>query len=187
MTATQLTITLVVVAVFVVIAVVGWLLVRRWSLRQRFGPEYDRLVAETGGRADAERELRQRQRHHAELNLKPISEDASARFAKRWDDVQVKFVDEPAAAVTDAAALVTELVAERGYPVDDYDQQLSDLSVEHAGSLSHYRDAHEIAERNARGEATTEQLRQAMVHYRALFADLIGARSAPSTPDPARQ
>jgi ribosomal protein L13E len=147
---------------------------RRRKLQNTFGPEYDRVVEDTGSRADAEKELRERERRHAELELKPLSAESQARYSAAWEEVQIQFVDNPERAVTTADDLVTRLVGERGYPTGDYDEQLVNLSVEHARTLGHYRDAHEISLRNQRGEASTEDLRQALVHYRALFADLLG-------------
>jgi hypothetical protein len=158
---------------------------RRKKLQNTFGPEYDRVVADTGSRADAEKELREREKRHAELELKPLSAESKARYSASWEEVQIQFVDNPGQAVTTADDLVTELIAERGYPTGDYDDQIANLSVDHARTLGHYRDAHEISKRNTDGEASTEDLRQALVHYRALFADLLGenpVQSSTSTP-----
>lgn len=168
-------IVLVVLVVVAALAVVGRQVARRRALRSRFGPEYDRVVAERDSRADAERELRDRERRHAELTLTPLTPESRARYAAAWEELQVRFVDSPAETVSDADELVGRLVAERGYPTGDFSDQIAHLSVEHARTLSHYRDAHEIRLRNERGEAGTEELRQAVVHYRALFADLLGA------------
>jgi hypothetical protein len=166
---------LIIVIVVVLAAIVfGVQMSRRRKLQSTFGPEYDRVVADTGSRADAEKELRERERRHAELELKPLSAESQARYSAAWEEVQIEFVDNPERAVTRADDLVTRLIAERGYPTGDYDDQLANLSVEHARTLGHYRDAHEISLRNQRGEASTEDLRQALVHYRALFADLLG-------------
>lgn len=164
---------IVVLAVVAAVAVV-WVGSRRRALRTRFGPEYDRTVAEQESRAAAERELRERERRHAELTLRPLSAESRGRYAAAWAEIQARFVDSPAEAVGAADDLVTRLIAERGYPTTGYDDQLARLSVEHARTLTHYRDAHEIQLRNERGEASTEQLRQAVVHYRELFADLLG-------------
>lgn len=180
----------VLIVVVVLAVVLGRMLLRRHALQKTFGPEYDRVLAERDTRADAERELRDRERRHAELALTPLSAMSRARYAAAWEEVQIRFVDEPNNAVTIADELVTRLIAERGYPTGDYDDQLSHLSVRHAQTLQHYRDAHEISLRSERGEATTENLRQALVHYRALFADLLGedpvhhaAHSVGSRPD----
>jgi Pentapeptide repeats (8 copies) len=174
MSATEVVLIVVVVVLVVLVAAGLWYAMRRRELRRRFGPEYDRVVAEKDNRLAAERELRERERHHAQLELQPLSDESRERYATGWSDVQAQFVDDPAAAVGAADDLVTRLVAERGYPTEDYEEQLVHLSVEHARTLGHYRDAHDINLRNQRGEATTEQLRQALVHYRALFADLLG-------------
>jgi hypothetical protein len=183
MSTTQILILVIVIVLVVAIAVFAWTAMRRRALRERFGPEYDRVVAKTDSRTAAERELRERERRHAELTLTPLSEESRARYAQAWEELQAQFVDDPARAVGQADELVTRLVAERGYPTEDYEDQLAHLSVEHARTLGHYRDAHEIHLRNERGEASTEQLRQAVVHYRTLVADLLGDTSvvAPGT------
>lgn len=170
-------IVLVILAIAILVAAVAMLLAvrRRQSLRNRFGPEYDRIVAEQDSRSAAERELRERERRHAELTLKPLTEASRERYSAAWEEIQARFVDSPAEAVGAADELVTRLVAERGYPTENYEDQIAHLSVDHARTLTNYRDAHEIQLRNERGEASTEQLRQAVVHYRALFADLLGA------------
>jgi hypothetical protein len=171
-----LTIVIVILVVLIVLAAgaAAWIVVRRRSLRQRFGPEYDRVVSEQDGRFAAERELRARERRHAELDLHPLSDESRAAYAGSWEEIQARFVDAPNEAVGAADELVTRLISERGYPTENFDEQIAQLSVEHARTLEHYRDAHEIHLRNERGEASTEQLRQALVHYRALFGDLLG-------------
>jgi FtsZ-interacting cell division protein ZipA len=174
MSSTEIVITVIVVVLLALLALGLWYALRSRELRRRFGPEYDRVMAEKESRVAAERELRERERQHRQLELRPLSEESQQRYASGWADIQAQFVDDPAAAVSAADDLVGQLVAERGYPTDDLDQQLATLSVEHSRTLGHYRDAHEINMRNERGEATTEQLRQALVHYRALFADLLG-------------
>ncbi|WP_320067606.1 hypothetical protein [Micromonospora sp. RTGN7] len=172
--------TQVIVIVLVVLVVVAALAVvlrraaRRRALQSRFGPEYDRVVAEQDSRSAAEQELRGRERRHAELTLTPLTPESQARYAAAWEELQIRFVDSPAETVSDADELVGRLIAERGYPTGEFDDQAAHLSVEHAQTLSHYRDAHEIRLRNERGEAETEELRQAVVHYRALFAELLG-------------
>lgn len=174
MTSTQVAVLIVVLVILAAVAVAGWFGMRRRALRQRFGPEYDRTVSEQESQLAAERELRERERRHADLELRPLSEESRARYASEWEEIQTRFLDSPEEAVRDADELVTRLIGERGYPTTDFDEQVSYLSVEHARTLSHYRDAHEISLRNERGEATTEQLRQAVVHYRQLFSDLLG-------------
>lgn len=170
---------IVIIGILVVAAVVAAVVAvtrttRRRALRERFGQEYDRTVAESPDRTAAERELRERERRHAELTLTPLSDDARRRYTTEWEDLQARFIDSPGEAVGAADELITRLVAERGYPTGDYSDQLAHLSVEHSGTLSRYRRAHEVNLRNERGEASTEQLRQAVVDYRALFAELLG-------------
>src|SRR5690349_2259745 len=170
---------LTIVLIIVVLVIVAAILLavragRRKKLQQTFGPEYHRVVADADSRTDAERELREREKRHAELELKPPSAESKAKYSVAWEEVQIQFVDAPETAVSTADELTTRLIAERGYPTGDYDDQLATLSVEHARTLEHYRDAHAISERSKAGEASTEDLRQALVHYRALFADLLG-------------
>ncbi|MET7752405.1 hypothetical protein [Micromonospora sp. NPDC005367] len=174
MSLTQIIVIVIAVLVVVAVAVAARSLARRRSLRNRFGPEYDRMVGERDSRAAAERELRDRERRHSELSLTPLSPDSRARYAAAWEELQARFIDSPADTVGEADELVTRLIAERGYPTGDFSDQIAHLSVEHARTLAHYRDAHEIHLRNTRGETGTEELRQAVVHYRALFADLLG-------------
>lgn len=174
MSTTQIVILILIVLVVVAIALVARQVARRRSLRKTFGPEYDRVVAEKDSRTAAEQELRDRERRHSELELTPLTAESKARYSASWEEVQIRFVDAPNDAVSTADELVTRLIAERGYPTGSYDDRLATLSVEHARTLEHYRDAHEISLRSERGEATTEDLRQALVHYRHLFADLLG-------------
>ncbi|MBB5779942.1 hypothetical protein AB0K16_02910 [Nonomuraea jabiensis] len=166
----------VVAVVVVALVAVGYLVLqqrRRDHLRERFGPEYERIVAEHDNRRDAEQELLDRERRHADLDIHPLTEESRDTYANRWTEVQERFVDAPGFAVTEADQLVTAVMAERGYPTENYEERLSTLSVGHAQTLDHYRTAHEISGRAARKEASTEDLRQAMVHYRALFEELL--------------
>ncbi|MGW0802747.1 hypothetical protein [Nonomuraea sp. NPDC002799] len=167
----------VVVVVVVALAAVGFVVLqqqkRRTHLRERFGPEYERIVAERDNRRDAEQELLSREQRHSELDIRPLTDESRDSYAGRWTEVQERFVDAPGFAVTEADQLVTAVMAERGYPTEDFEQRVSDLSVGHAATLDHYRTAHEISGRAARKEASTEELRQAMVHYRALFEELL--------------
>lgn len=180
MSTTQMVVTVIVILIVVALGAVAWMFARRRALQNRFGPEYERVVTERDNRGAAERELRDRERRHKELTLTPLSAESRAEYAAAWEEIQARFVDSPGEAVGAADELVTRLVAERGYPTDNYDDQMAHLSVEHARTLGHYRDAHEIHLQNERGEASTEQLRQAVVHYRALFADLLGADPVPN-------
>ncbi|MFJ6198605.1 hypothetical protein [Micromonospora sp. NPDC092111] len=174
MSSTQIVLLVLVVLVVAVLVAVAVVANRRRALKSRFGPEYDRVVAEQDSRSAAERELRERERRHAELELTPLTPEARARYAAAWEELQVRFVDSPAETVGDADELVGRLIAERGYPTGEFADQVAQLSVDHARTLTHYRDAHDIRLRHERGEAGTEDLRQAVVHYRALFADLLG-------------
>jgi hypothetical protein len=172
----------VVIAAVVAIAAVAYTVrqqQRRHRLRERFGPEYDRTLRERESRRAAEQELLDRERRVAELDIRPLDPQAREQYTARWVAVQERFVDAPGFAVTEADQLVTAVMAERGYPTDDFEQRISDLSVTHGATLDHYRTAHEISGRAARQEASTEELRQAMVHYRALFEELLEA-PAPS-------
>lgn len=169
------TVALVLVVLIIAAAVfVGLSILRRRRLQTRFGPEYDRVVAEQDGRGSAERVLRDRERRHDQLELTELDETTRQDFARRWRAVQATFVEDPAAALTEGDALFTELVAARGYPTEDFDEQLAVLSVDHARPLDHYRQAHEIYRRARTGRASTEDQRQALVHYREIIADLLG-------------
>jgi Tfp pilus assembly protein PilX len=169
-----------IIAIIVVILIIAALLVglsamkRRRRLQDRFGPEYDRAVNEHGGRREAEAELAERERRVRQLDIKPLSPTARAQYASEWAAVQEQFVDAPQAAVAGAQTLVTAVMKDRGYPTEAFDQIVADLSVEHAATLDHFRAAHDISQRATSGTASTEELRQAMVHYRALFTELLG-------------
>jgi hypothetical protein len=179
------TIVIIIVAILVVVAIVAGVVydTRRRRLRQRFGPEYDRLVEEKGSRAKAEAELTGRERRVAGLDIRPLDAAARARYSQDWAAIQERFVDAPQDAVMGAQRLVRTVMNERGYPTEGNDQVLADLSVGHANVLDHYRAAYDISQRAADGMASTEDLRQAMIHYRALFEDLLSETpSATETP-----
>jgi FtsZ-interacting cell division protein ZipA len=172
----QVTILIAVVAAVAVIAVVGFFVSRKrrsQQLRQRFGPEYDRVVKKEGevGRAEGVLELRAKRRE--EFELRPLPEATRADFADRWRITQSQFVDDPKGSVTRADQAVSELMASRGYPVADFEQRAADISVDHPVVVENYRAAHDIALRHSRGQASTEDLRKAMVHYRSLFDELL--------------
>lgn len=172
---------LVCILVVILLAVLAWWFVtrqRRERLQRRFGPEYDRVVADRDSTRDAERELMERAERHEQLQITPLATASRERFQAEWRTAQARFVDEPATALTKADALVQEAMAERGYPVGDFDQRTADLSVEHSDVLDNYRAAHRIARASENGHATTEEMRQAMVHYRALFAALLDDSAA---------
>jgi hypothetical protein len=166
----------IVVAVIVIGAVVFAVLAvsRRRRLQQRFGPEYDRVVEGSDSKRKAEAELTGRERRVRDLEIQPLTDPARAGYAAQWAGIQEQFVDAPADALSGAQLLVTAVMTERGYPVQEDDQVLADLSVEYSGTLDHYRAAQEISCSAAEGTASTEDLRLAMIHYRALFGDLLG-------------
>lgn len=170
---------LVAIAVIVIAAVVWFDLRRRHSdaLRARFGPEYNRTVANSGSLTQAEASLEARARRVEALHIRPLAPEDRTRYAAEWRRVQERFVDDPSGAVTEADRLVGEVMHARGYPVGDFERRVEDISVDHAGVVMNYRAARDIAEAHARGEASTEDLRQAMVHYRALFDDLLETSS----------
>lgn len=149
---------------------------RSSRLRRSFGPEYDRTVERTGRRKEAELELEHRQERVRQLEIRPLPPGEADRFARDWQDVQRRFVDAPARAVDDADRLVTDLMQRRGYPMADFEQRAADVSVDHPQVVEHYRAGHALAARARDGGAGTEDLRQAMVHYRALFDDLLEER-----------
>lgn len=142
---------------------------RSEQLREGFGPEYDRVVEDTGDRRAAERELSERRKRHEELEIVSLSDGVRARYAEEWKQVQARFVDEPEAAVRDADQLVQRVMSDRGYPVaDDFERRAADVSVDYPDVVENFRDGHRLA-----AESDTESLRQAMVHFRSLFAELL--------------
>jgi hypothetical protein len=168
----------VVIAAAVLVLVVGvWMLAarrRRTQLRERFGPEYERLLAERGDRREAESELTGRQKRREEMDIRPLDPAARDNYAIAWREIQARFVDGPSVAVKDADGLVTEVMRDRGYPIEDFDQRSADISVDYPVVVENYRAAQAITLRNEEGRASTEDLRQAMVHYRSLFSSLLG-------------
>ena len=168
---------LIVVAVVVVVGVAAWLMTtkRRTShLRQQFGPEYDRVAGETGSRRDAEAELSSREARRAELEIRPLPAASRARYVESWKSVQARFVDDPRGALESAEALLQEAMSERGYPVEDFEQRAADVSVDHPQVVENYREGHRLAHTSASDGEATEDLRQALKHYRALFEELVG-------------
>jgi hypothetical protein len=170
---------LVVAVIVTAIVVAGVILfvMRRRSvrLRRHFGREYDRAV-KARGRREAERELESREERVRSLDIRALRREEQDHFAGQWRAVQARFVDDPGRAVGEADELVGELMRTRGYPVGDFEQRAADISVDHPRVVENYRVAHGIAIRHGRGEANTEDLRKAMVHYRALFEELLGER-----------
>ena len=169
---------------------------RSRHLRSRFGPEYDRAVEESGGRGRAELGLHKLEQRVSKYDIRPLRTTERDRYVSSWREIQSVFVDNPATAVTRADALVGEVMQTRGYPVGDFDQRAADISVDHPIVVDNYRTAHEIALRHGRGQATTEDLRQAMIHFRTLFDELtddreigpvVTARAVPADPEPVRE
>lgn len=163
----------IVVLLLVVAAIVLTRRRRTEHLAHRFGPEYERTVESMGSRPKAEAELAKRERRVRKFHIVPLAPDDAARFQREWQALQGRFVDSPRSAVADADVLVRDLMTRRGYPMGDFDSLAADLSVDHPGVVEHYRAAHAIALLDRQGESDTESLRQALVHYRALFADLL--------------
>ena len=166
------------VSVILIIAVLGLLYMRKRrnataELRQKFGPEYDRAVRKHGSERKAEAKLEDREKRVEKLNIRDLDPMERERFAKQWASAQSRFVDSPKGAVTEADDLVSALMKTRGYPISDFDQRAADISVDHPRVVENYRSAHEIALRVGKNEATTEDLRTAMIHYRSLFDELV--------------
>ncbi len=145
-------------------------------LRERFGQEYDRSVDDLGSRSKAETELKAREKRVEQLDIVPLTPAEAARFSQNWKDLQGRFVDNPKSAVAQADQLVRELMLKRGYPMGDFERRAADISVDHPEVVAHYRAAQAIAVRDEHGEADTEELRKAVVHYRALFDELLEVR-----------
>ena len=146
---------------------------RSERLKNHFGPEYERAVGEAGDQRAGEKELVARERKRQKLDIVALAPEAHAKYAERWRTVQTAFVDNPSRAVGDADRLVTQVMRDRGYPVDDFDQRASDISVDHPDVVEHYRAAHILHMAQERGDIGTEAQREAFVHYRALFEKLL--------------
>lgn len=185
-TTAQILIVLLILALVAGAALLLWREGQTRRLRRQFGPEYDRALERHNSRSLAERELRDRERRHEQLDIRPLDPAVRDRHRQRWARIQEEFVDQPRPAVEHADALVTSVMAERGYPTQSYAEQTASLSVDHARTLDHYRRGHDIGTRATGGvDVSTEDLRQAMVHYRALFDDLLDlpdGERAPTTP-----
>lgn len=167
---------LIAVAVVVAIAVVCWQAISRRRterLRQQFGPEYQRTLRDADSRRDAEAELQSREERRQQLSIRALSPAARQRYLESWRNVQAQFVDDPRGAVATADTLIQSVMAERGYPVEDFDQRAADVSVDHPEVVANYREGHRLAQASADGGDSTEDLRQAMRHYRALFEELL--------------
>jgi hypothetical protein len=169
-----LLIVLIVIVVVLVLAVVFLGQRRRTQrLQDRFGPEYERTVAREGDRRAAESQLAEREKRRRGLDIVELDPAVRARYLEAWRSTQGKFVDDPAAATREADTLVATVMRERGYPVDDFDQRAADISVDHPKVAEDYRAAHAVSQANEQGLATTDDLRQAFVHYRSLFVELL--------------
>lgn len=170
-------------AAVVVLAIVVWqALARRRTgqLQEQFGPEYDRTVGTSESKREAEAELEAREERRRELEIRPLPSAARYRYLEAWQGVQSQFVDDPSAAVARADELIQSVMSERGYPVEDFEQRAADVSVDHPQVVENYREGHQLAQSSANGSGSTEDLRQAMRRYRALFDELV----EPAADDP---
>jgi len=176
---------LILVAVaLVAVAAIGLVAYQRWNtnrLKSRFGAEYVRAIDTHDNQDQAEADLREREKRAKQLQIKPVSPTDRARFVDSWRGIQARFVDDPGSAVTQADRLLGEVMTVRGYPIGDYEQRSADVSVDHPDMVQHYHAAHAVAERREQGLADTEDLRTAMISYRAIFDDLVGEPAAPQT------
>jgi len=176
--------TLIIVIAIVVLVIVGLILASSFSkrnrskrLQDRFGTEYDRTVQALGNEKKAQTELDERQKHVAGLNIKPLSVTDRERYLANWAAIQSKFVDEPSQSIGNADRLIMEVMQIRAYPVSDFEQRAADISVSYPALVSNYRAAREIALKNEQQQANTEDLRQALIHYRSLFEELLGTEA----------
>jgi sensor domain CHASE-containing protein len=167
---------LIVIGVLIVLGVVAWNATARRKtehLRDRFGPEYNRVTSTAESKREAERELAQREERRDELDIKPLAQESRALYTEEWKSIQAEFVDEPGKAVSRADSLLQKVMSERGYPVEKFEQRAADLSVDHPKVVENYREGHRLATSGNGNGARTEELRQAMRHYRALFDELV--------------
>jgi hypothetical protein len=182
------TLALVIAVAVILVAAIGWLAYGRHQtnrLKQRFGPEYGATVRRLGSKAKAEAELRQREKRVARFEIVPLASADVTRFSQSWARLQGSFVDDPKGVLIEADRLVRELLIKRGYPVADFDLRAADISVDHPIVVNNYRAAQRIVSLDQRGEATTEDLRKAVVHFRALFDELLGVKTSPDKAIPA--
>ncbi|WP_207939466.1 hypothetical protein [Actinomadura darangshiensis] len=186
-TAIWVVIAIIIVAVLAAAGYAAWTRSRSAQLRRRFGPEYDRAVESAGGRSAAERELRSREQRHEELELHDLDPRRREQYREQWVRVQERFVDTPEAAVEQADGLVTVVMGERGYPTHGFEDKVAHLSVEHGRTMDHYRSAHTLSGKAASREASTEDLRQAMVHYRSLFEELLAPHVGEAAAEPGEE
>jgi hypothetical protein len=179
------TLIFIVLLIVAVGAIVAWVVMQRQRterLQQRFGPEYTRTVDKFGGRTKAEAELTKREQRVARLNITPLAPADAARFSQAWNALQSRFIDNPKGVVGQADHLVRELMVKRGYPMGDFERRAADISVDHPGVVTTYRAAQAIAVRDERGDADTEELRKAVVHYRTLFDELLEVKPTSTAP-----
>jgi hypothetical protein len=177
-------IVILIVALVIVAALAVWTFTqkrRTEHLREQFGPEYDRTVIHTQNRREAEKQLQERKERVERLSIRQLDRGEQTRFMDQWRATQAQFVDDPRGAVSEADRLVGEVMQARGYPMGSFEQRASDISVEHADVVTNYRAAHALAGKASSGDASTDDLRQAMLHYRALFDDLLGAAPVQQT------
>jgi hypothetical protein len=178
------------VVAFALIALAAWFISKKKKqserLQHRFGPEYGRTVGELGGRTKGEAELKAREKRVEQLTITPLAPAEAARFSQAWSALQGRFVDNPKGVVVQADQLVRELMLKRGYPMGDFERRAADVSVDHPAVVEHYRAAQAIAARDERGEADTEELRKAVVHYRVLFDEMLEVREGKQEVLPAK-
>jgi hypothetical protein len=173
MSSTQIAVISVIVVAIIALAIAVFFQNRTNKLRARFGPEYDRVVGQTGSRYKAEVQLERLKKRVSRYPLFPLSSADRDHFQQSWRTIQATFVDDPGGALAEANHLIVRVMSARGYPMNDFEQRAAEISVDHATVVHHYRAAHDIAIRQSRSEATTEDLRQGMIHYRALFDELM--------------
>ncbi len=169
------------VVVLGLVALGAWLFYQKkqsHKLQERFGPEYGRTVNELGSRTKGESDLKAREKRVERLDILPLAPSEAARFSEAWQALQSRFVDNPKGVVVQAEQLVRELMEKRGYPMGDFERRAGDISVDHPDVVANYRSAQAIAVRDRQGSADTEELRKAVVHYRALFDELLEVREA---------
>jgi hypothetical protein len=167
---------LIAIAAVAIVAVIAWRATakrRTNRLQEQFGPEYQRTVEGSKNRREAESQLTAREKRRQELDIRPLSPSARERYEEQWQTIQAQFVDSPQAAVAGADSLIQDVMRDRGYPVEDFDTRAEDVSVDHPQVVENYREGHRLAEQSANGRGSTEDLRQAMRHYRALFSELL--------------
>ena len=169
----MMAVAIILIALLAVAALLHWRRHQSHVLHKHFGPEYDRTVERMGSEAKAERELMQRRQRVEKLEIRALTREEAAHYGSAWQALQGRFVDDPKGSLAEADALVRDLMHKRGYPMGDFERRAADISVHYPSVVDHYRAAHDIALRDRRGEADTEAQRQALIHYRALFGELL--------------